>query len=71
MQNTIQQIRNLIQSHENDLRNWIDFFESKKFSDNSQDNAKEFAIENTKKIYRDLIDELNKAISILEKNQQT
>jgi hypothetical protein len=67
MDNAIQQIKNLIQYHDNQLKEHIEFYKSDRFVAGSVEGATEFAIKNATKIYTDLIKELNEAISILEK----
>lgn len=69
MERAIEQIRQLIQYHENKLEEWIEFISNRDEGHNDDeinDYVKETVIDNSRKVYKELIDELNQAILILQ-----
>lgn len=71
MKKAIEQIRQLIHYHEKDLQRHLDFINSDRYKENVQEGSVESVIEHTKEIYKELIDELNQAIEILENNDKS
>lgn len=68
MEKAIQQIKNLIKHNEHELQTMIDFFNGPVFEKNTTD-SKDYVVEQATKIYTDLNNELQQAITILERNE--
>lgn len=71
MRQAIQQIENLIQYHENQLKEHLEFYKSDRFIQSTMEGATDYATKNATDIYNDLIGELRKAITILEKESKS
>jgi hypothetical protein len=68
MDKAIIQIKQLIQYHENQRDEYLDFFDTDKYkSQLHQEADTQLVKDHTNKIYADLIHELNRAIAIIEK----
>ena len=67
----IKELNDLIKKYNNEIDEWIEFFNSDKYRNSIlepvEDNIK-FVIENVKKTYNDYIAEIQKAIDVLEVN---